>query len=268
MQTTRSGDGVAIAWHETGSGPPVVLLHSLGTTSQMWAPVADTLSDRYRVISVDLRGHGDSGAPPGPYTLDMLGADLMAVVAAAELATFDLVGISLGGQIALWTAIHHPGRLRSVVMSNTAARIGSRERWQDRVATVHDLGLAHVSRAVTTAWFSDGFADRQPEQWEAARQMLESTIPEGYIGSCEALAEADLRGSVTAVSVPTLIITAEMDQSTPPTDAEWLHLHIPGSRLETVPGCAHLPPLEKPDEYAALLGEWLDALPTPAQPGV
>lgn len=259
MEGRGPGD-TPISWEETGAGQGFILIHSLGTDSGMWAPAAETLSDRCRVIRMDLRGHGRSGAPPGAYTVDILGADVLAVADAANLDRFHLGGISIGGQVALWTAIHHPDRVLSVVLSNTAARIGSREGWQKRVAAVRSDGLESISDQVVGGWFSGGFPDRHPGRWEQAKQIFEATDPEGYIGCCWALAEADLREQVTEVSVPTLIVAGGVDRSTPPSDAEWLHDRIAGSRLHVMEDCAHLPPLERPDEYASLLAGWLDGL--------
>lgn len=260
MNQARGHDGTRVAWEETGRGPGVVLLHSLGTDSEMWKAASEALSDRYRVVRTDLRGHGRSEAPAGPYTVDMLGSDLLAVADAAALDRFHLVGISLGGQVALWAAIHHPHRLSSVLLSNTAARIGSREGWEERVEAVRASGMEGISEKVVGGWFSAGFADRHPDRWKHAVARFEATDPEGYIGCCGALAEADLRGQVGSVSAPTMIVTGGADSSTPPTDAEWLHLHISGSRLEVMDGCAHLPNLEKPEEYSTLLRDWFETL--------
>lgn len=253
----RGPGATSISWEETGTGPGFILIHSLGTDSGMWAPAADTLSGGCRVIRMDLRGHGRSEAPPGAYTIDMLGADVLAVADAANLHRFHLGGISIGGQVALWAAIHHPDRLLSVVLSNTAARIGSREAWEKRVAAVRSGGMESISDQVVGGWFSGGFSHRHPERWEQAKQTFEATDPEGYIGCCWALAEADLREQMTEVSVPTLIVAGEVDRSTPPSDAEWLRDRIAGSRLHVMKDCAHLPNLEKPEEYAYLLADWL-----------
>lgn len=260
MNSIPSGDGTRISWQEQGSGPGVVLLHSLGTDSGMWGEQAAALANRYRLVCPDLRGHGKSEAPPGPYTLDMLGGDVIAVAEAAGLERFHLAGISLGGQIALWAAIHRPDGLLSVVLSNTAARIGSEEGWNQRIAAVRDGGLAGISQMVVGGWFSDGFGEREPERWSEAKAMFESTDAAGYIGCCGALATADLRDRAAEVSVASLVVAGEMDRATPPSDAEWLHARLPASRLEVMEGCAHLPPLEKPDEYASLLRDWLDPL--------
>lgn len=257
MTEARGPGDTAIAWQESGEGDGLVLVHSLGTDSTMWSDVADRLSARYRTIRMDLRGHGKSAVPPGPYTIDGLGEDVLAVADSAGLDRFHLAGISIGGQMALWVAIHHPQRLQSVILSDTAARIGSRDGWQQRIEAVRGVGMAGIAPQVVGGWFSDGFAERHPDRWENALAMFGATDPEGYVGCCRALAEADLRDRVAAVSVPTMIVIGEADHSTPPSDAEDLHTRIRDSRLEVMGGCAHLPPLERPEEYASLLEEWL-----------
>ena len=238
-------------------GEAVVLLHSLGSDRGMWQPQARSLEAEYQVVMPDLRGHGGSEARSGPYTLETLGADLLAVADGAGLDRFHLVGISLGGQIALWAAINHPNRLRSVVLSNTAARIGTSEGWHERIALVRDRGLAGISQAVVGRWFADGFQERHPDCFAQAMKVFESTDPEGYIGCCHALADADLRDVVEKVAVPTLVIGGERDVSTPPEDVRWLHERISGSRLDIRPGLAHLPNLEAPEEYAEIISNWL-----------
>jgi 3-oxoadipate enol-lactonase len=261
MKRATTADGTRLAWAEGGSGPGLVFLHSLGADSSMWSAQAHALEETHRVVRIDLRGHGQSDSPPGPYTIEMLGEDLLAVAQAAGLERFHLCGISLGGQIALWAAIHHPERLLSLVLSDTAARIGSAEKWGERVKAVRDHGLAGISAMVVGGWFSAGVRERQPERWDRAVAMFERTDPEGYIGCCEALATADLRDRVEEISRPTLIIAGEVDRSTPPSDADWLRRRIRSSRLEVMEGCAHLPNLEKPDKYSAVLAAWLDATP-------
>ncbi|HEX2154889.1 MAG TPA: 3-oxoadipate enol-lactonase [Acidimicrobiia bacterium] len=255
MKLTSTADGTRLAWVEGGRGPALVLLHSLGTASAMWSAQATALEDRYRVLRVDLRGHGESDAPPGPYAIEMLGRDLLEVAQAAGLDRFHLGGISLGGQIAQWVAIHHAEHLKSVILSNTAARIGSEQGWTDRIAAVRQRGLSGISGMVVSGWFSEGFTD--DEARSRATAMFEQTDPEGYIGCCHALATADLRDAVEEISMPTLIIAGEVDRSTPLSDAEWLHQRIPGSRLEVLEGRAHLPNLEEPEEYSGLLTDWL-----------
>lgn len=260
MTSASAPDGTRLMWAARGpsDGEAVVLLHSLGSDRGMWEPQARALEADYRVVVPDLRGHGGSEAPPAPYTLEALGADLLAVADGAGLDRFHLVGISLGGQIALWAAINHPDRLRSVVLSNTAARIGTSEGWMERISLVRDRGMAGISEAVVGRWFTDGFAGRHPERFARAMEVFESTDPEGYIGCCHALADADLRGVVESVTVPTLVIGGEQDVSTPPEDVRWLHERISGSRLEIRPGVAHLPNLELPEEYSEILRRWLD----------
>lgn len=257
MTKMKATDGTTLGWVDRGVGEPVFLLHSLGTDRALWRHQADALANEYRVVAPDLRGHGETEAPAGRYSLDMLGMDLIAVADAAGVDSFHLVGISLGGQIALWAAINHPGRLRSVVLSNTAAQIGTSEGWQERISVVLDGGMAGISEAVVGRWFADGFAQRHPGRFARAVQVFESTDPEGYVGCCHALADADLRGAVEKVTVPTLLIGGERDVSTPLSDVLWLHERIAGSRLEILPGVAHLPNLENPEKYSALLTDWL-----------
>lgn len=261
MNTVPAPDGTRIAW--TSSGPPgaptIVFVHSLGTNSELWRDQAEALADRYRLILVDLRGHGSSQAPPGPYSLPMLGMDLLAVVDAAEIDRFHLCGLSLGGQVALWMAIRHGDRLESVIACNTAAKVGSAERWAERIGAVRDEGMAAIAGEVLERWFSKGFAQRHPDRWAELVTIFGSTDPEGYVGCCAALSEADLRSEVDAIRAPTLVIGGEVDLSTPPAEAEWLHQHITGSRLEVFEGTGHLTNLENPDAFTQLVTGFIEA---------
>lgn len=223
----------------------------------MWRSQARALETDHRVVMVDLRGHGETEAPPGPYSLDTLGADLMTVADRVGTDRFHLVGISLGGQIALWAAVNHPERLLSVVLSNTAPRIGTFEGWHERIALVRRDGMPGISRSVVGRWFSAGFPDRHPDRFSEALDVFESTDPQGYIGCCHALADADLSAEVERVAVPALVIGGEVDVSTPPAGVRRLHEQITGSRLTIMSGVAHLPNLEKPDEYSDILSDWL-----------
>lgn len=259
MNRTETGDGAALAWSSAGDSqsPGLLFVHSLGCDSRMWQAQAEGLADAFHVIAVDVRGHGRSDAPPGPYTLDTLGADVVAVADAAELGEFSICGISIGGLIALWVAIHYPARVRSLVASNTAAKVGTADGWAGRIRAVTEEGMAEIAPRVVGNWFASGFAERHPERWEQARATFVATDPAGYIGCCEALATADLRAEVGSIAAPTLILGGELDPSTPPAEAEWLHSHIPASQIQLFPGAAHLPNLEHPDRYTRTLKEFL-----------
>lgn len=261
MKTTTS-DGVEISWQRYGSGgaEPVILLHSLGADGGMWAPQIETLSAHRTVIAVDTRGHGRSSAPPGPYALTDLCADVLSVADDTGADRFHIVGLSLGGQMALWLASHQPGRVLSMAACNTAAKIGSAESWSDRIEAVQTQGMAALRPAVTARWFSDDFVDRHPGWFEAAGRTFEQTSRVGYVACCQALAAADLRADIGSIEAPSLIVGGEGDLSTPPEHARRLAETIPGARLEIIPGAAHLSNLDRRSAFDAALTGFLDTL--------
>lgn len=249
----------SIAWSSVGdrARPTLVFAHSLGCDSSMWRHQIDGLGDEFHLLTVDMRGHGESDAPPGPYSLEALGADLMEVVDGAAVENFSICGISIGGLIALWAGIRHPGRVQSLIAANTAAKVGTAEGWEDRIRAVNEEGMAGIAEGVVGRWFTLGFASRHPDRWAEAIATFVATDPEGYIGCCQALAGADLGPDVASIVAPTLLIGGDADPSTPPSEAQWLHDQIPSSQLEIFPDAAHLTNLEHPDLFTQKIKAFL-----------
>jgi 3-oxoadipate enol-lactonase len=256
MPTTVTA-GASIAWQEAGISHrrPIILLHSLGTDRSMWDRQVTALAGTHRVVLIDIRGHGRTDSPPGPYSLEDLAGDVIAVADHIRLERFDLCGISISGQIGLWLGINRPDRLRTLTVANTASRIGTREGWNDRIAAVRNGGMESIAKNVVARWFSEDFPERFPDVHDRVSTVMTATSPIGYIGCCSALAEADLTDHVGAITTPTLVIGSELDVSTPPADAENLHRAIPGSDMVVIPGAGHLSNMDRPDEFnAALIG--------------
>jgi 3-oxoadipate enol-lactonase len=248
-----------LEWAEAGSEDRgLVLLHSLGTDRRMWQPQIRGFTSMRRVVTIDLPGHGGSAARPGEYTLDELGRDVLAIASEAGLARFDFCGISLGGLIGLWLAINAPDRIAILVVSNTATRIGSGALWSERIRAVSEGGMAGVRAQVVPRFLSEDFPERDPETFALVEEMFLSVDPTGYVGCCAALRDADLSGEVGSIDCPTVIITGGLDVATPPEEAESLHRSITGSRLEMIPGAAHLASLDQPDAFTKLVVTALD----------
>jgi len=225
----------------------------------MWAPQLQAFATVRRVVAIDLPGHGRSTANPGEYSLDDLGADMLAIADQAGLARFDICGISIGGLLGLWLAINAPERVQTLVASNTAARVGSRERWADRIRAVIDQGLEGIRPSVVARFFTPDFGQRRPEVLRQVEETFTSVDPVGYMGCCAALRDADLSAAIPTIRCPTLIMAGAEDQATPPDQAEWLHRHIPHSRLEVIPRAAHLANLEQPEIFTRLAMELLES---------
>jgi len=260
MRHALSG-GARIAFAEQGpaDAPPLLLLHALGSDHTLWDREAARLASSFRVLRPDLRGHGASEAPPGPYTLAELAGDVLAVADAAGVDRAHVCGLSLGGMLALWLGIHHPARVRSLVVANSAARIATREIWQARIDAVVQGGMAAVRQAALGRFFSAGFAARHPRIVARAGAVLDRTDPAGYTGCCAALRDADLGGLVSSITAPLLVITGGQDASTPPREGRWLKEQVPRAALVELEEAGHLGNLERPDAFADAIASFLAA---------
>jgi len=252
----RFTDGVSPRLRYVVSGPldgePVLLSHSLGTRLELWDALAATLEPHYCVVRYDTRGHGESDVPTGEYSIDDLGRDAVAVLDAAGVTDAHMIGISLGGLTAMWLGINAPSRVRSLVVANSAARVGTPGRWEERIAMVRDRGLGPVSDMTMGGWFTPEFAERDPAAVDRCRQMIADCDPAGYIGCCAALREADLRPGLPTIAAPTIVLAGERDPSTTVADASQVAAAIAGSRLLTLPS-AHMSVIEFPEDFARIV---------------
>lgn len=249
----------ALDWSEVGagSGRPLVMVHALGADREVFAPQLPVLSSTRPVVLFDLPGHGASSAAPGPYTIRDLGLDVLDIATAAGADEFDLCGLSLGGLIALWIATNASDRVGALIVSNTAARIGTEELWAARIEAVESGGMDSIREMALTRFFTPGLAATDHPTVERANLVLAATDPVGYAGCCAALRDADLRESVGAIRSPTLVIGADQDISTPPVESKWLHENIPGSKLRILDGAAHFSNLEQPEAWTTAVAAFL-----------
>ena len=259
--TTSSGTRIAYFTAGRPWRPALVFTHSLGSDHRMWDPQVQTLKSQYFIVSIDNIGHGESEVPPGDYSISGMAAAVLAVADAAELEQFHYCGLSVGGITGQWLGVHHPDRLLSLTLSNTAAKIGTAELWQERIITARDQGMSALVDGVIARWFSPGFADGHPAEFAVARSTLLTTDPIGYAGVCAALRDGDLRDAVGDIEVPTLVIGGLTDQATPIEQARSLHDAIAGSRLVEL-AAAHLSNLDSEAEFTTALDQFL-AAPTP-----
>ena len=249
--------------HSVVEGPPeapaLVLLPSLGATVEMWEPQARALAGSLRAVRLDTRGHGGSPVPLGPYTVDELGADVLATLDALGIERFSVAGVSLGGSLALWLGAAAPERVERIVICFSSAHYGGREAWLERAATVRAEGAGAVADAVVGRWFTAGFAAREPEAVARMRAMIASTPAEGYAGCCEALADLDLRPRLAGIGAPTLVLSGSEDPATPAEHGEAIRDGVPGARFELVDGVAHVGSFERPDLVNGLIRGHLEA---------
>ncbi len=234
---------------------PLVLLHSLGTTSHIWDAQVAELSRSFRVIRPDLRGHGLSEGTPGPYSMELLAKDLAGLLAALNINKAHIAGISIGGMIAQAFAAKHQGQVASLILCDTAMAIPPAENWTLRAAKVRAEGIGVIQDAVIANWVTAGFIDG-PET-AGLRAMLLRTPAESYAAACEAIAAADLSASTATLKIPTLVLVGSEDKPTPVASAQALHKAIAGSSLVIVEGAAHIPSVEKPAEITNAIVNFL-----------
>ncbi|WP_040831923.1 bifunctional 3-oxoadipate enol-lactonase/4-carboxymuconolactone decarboxylase PcaDC [Nocardia jiangxiensis] len=253
-----------LAYREYGdpANPAVVFLGSIGSDATMWAPQAHALSNRYRVVCADHRGHGGSPAPQGPYTVAELGGDVLALLDRLELGAVHLVGLSLGGAVAQWLAARHPSRVRTLTLLCTSPAFTPAQGWIDRAETVRTQGLSSIAEPIVERWFTAGLAERDPELIHRHLEMVRGVSDEGYAGCCEALADWDGRGDLARIVAPTLAIAGEQDPATPPATLRTIAEGVADARLEVLDPGAHLVSVEQAGPVTALIARHIAATST------
>jgi 3-oxoadipate enol-lactonase len=240
--------------------PPLMLLHSLGTDHRVWQPQAEALAGRFRVLRPDLRGHGGSDVPAGPYTIEGMAGDVLAALDALGIDRLAVAGLSIGGMVAQSLAAQASDRIVALVLVDTALAIPPADLWRQRAATVRSAGVAAIADAVLARWLTPA-AD--PAAAATLRALLLATAPEGYAGAAEAIAVADLTETTRRLRLPTLVLVGEQDEATPRASAEALRDEIPGAHLELLKGAAHIPTVEQPAAVTEALLAFLARSPSP-----
>jgi 3-oxoadipate enol-lactonase len=232
--------------HEiVGSGPPLVLASSLGTTHAIWDPVVPALGQDFRIIRYDHPGHGSS--PVGPRTLKGFARSVLELLDGLGLERVAFCGLSLGGLVAQWLAANAPERIERLVLCCTAPRFAPPEMWQERADLVRAQGMEPLAGTVLERWFTPEFPQRH-----LYRRMLLETPSEGYARCCEAIRDADLRDGLTRIEAPTLVVAGSDDPAVS-TDDTRLLATIRGARVAELRG-RHLAPVESCEEFAELVG--------------
>jgi 3-oxoadipate enol-lactonase len=255
--TTINGLTLHYTLDGLSTGMPLVFLNSLGTDLRMWDKLISHLAGRYRLIRYDKWGHGLSDCPPGPYTLRDHTHDLSGLLTHLQIDEAILVGDSVGGMIALDFAISRPNQVKALILCDTAAKIGTAEYWNERIETLRQHGLPYLADAILERWFSPAFAEQYPAAYRGYFNMLTRIPLEGYIATCEAIRDADLRSVVPSIEVPTLVVTGAEDGATPPELVRGLAEALPQARFELIEGAGHLPGIEQPAALATKIDQFL-----------
>ncbi|PMX27643.1 MULTISPECIES: 3-oxoadipate enol-lactonase [unclassified Pseudomonas] len=243
--------------------PVLLLCNSLGTDLHMWDAQLPAFAERFRVLRYDTRGHGRSLVSAGPYSIEQLGHDVLALLDALNITRVSFCGLSMGGLIGQWLALNAPERIQRLVLCNTAAKIGNADVWNPRIDTVlaggeqamRDLRDASVSR-----WFTAAFASAEPARVEPVVGMLALTSPQGYAANCAAVRDADFSEQIAAIGAPTLIVCGTADAVTTPEHGRFMQARIAGAELVEFEA-AHLSNVQACDAFSQkVLGFLLDGL--------
>jgi len=243
-------------WDGPEDAPVLVLANSIATDLTLWDDVVAGLAQSFRVLRYDTRGHGQSDVTKGPYTLDLLGRDLLGLLDGLQLSTVDLCGLSLGAMTGTWLAAHHAERVRKLVLCNTAAWLGPAEAWEGRIAAARDKGMEVMRPAVLGRWLSPAFCAANEAKVERLLHMVMGTPLEGYLGACAVLQHVDLRETVRSIGVPTLIVCGAEDVATPPSESHFIADRISRATCLELPG-GHQSNVEQPERLAAALKAFL-----------
>jgi len=257
MQTiSRDGVTLHVAVSGAADGFPIIFANSLGTDLRVWDLLLPYLGDGYRIIRFDKRGHGLSDCLDAPYSIDDLALDAIAVADAFDVTGAAFVGLSIGGLIGQAVALKRPDLVSSLVLMDTAAKIGEADMWNARVAALTDGGIEGIAEAVLDRWFAPALRN-DPVALAPWRNMLVRTPLEGYIGCCQAIAAADYRAAAAQVDVPVMAMVGADDLATAP-DVVRATAELYDAAFHILPDAGHLPCVEQPQAVARLITEFLE----------
>lgn len=256
-------NGISLAYDVTGpdNGPPVVLHHPLATDRTTWDPLTAVLKDKYRVIRLDARGHGESEAPAGAYDFEMLSADVIGLMDHLGVDKAHLIGLSMGGMVGQWIGVHHPDRFKSLCLFSTASApaAAGKQAWMDRIATAEQGGMAATVDGALGRWLTEENRANRPDLVALLTRLITATPVAGFAGWCHAISSLNITEDLAKVTLPTLVVVGALDPSTPPAAAQAIHEKIAGSDYAEINDTAHMLQLEDPESFHAIVLPFLEA---------
>ncbi|MFO0995900.1 MAG: alpha/beta fold hydrolase [Alphaproteobacteria bacterium] len=244
-------------------GPVVCLTHSLASDGGMWAEqVPPLLSAGFRILRLDMRGHGGSDPVPGDYTMAALAADVAAVLDSLGIDKAHFIGLSIGGMIGQAFAIGHAPRLHSAMLCDTLPQTppGAADVWAPRISAVKGASsVAPLADSTIERWFTDAFKPRNPVRWRQIRDTIAATTAAGYLGCTAAILNFDFVPKLPTIKAPTLVVCGTEDLGTPPADNKRLASLVPGARYEDIANARHFPNVEHPEVFNRIMMDWLAA---------
>jgi len=251
-----AGVRIYYQWSGAAEKPVLVLSNSLGADVSMWDEQVPLLSEHFRLLRYDVRGHGRSSSPPGPYSIELLSRDLLAMLDALGVGDFCFCGLSMGGLIGQWLAIHAAPRIRRLVLCNTAPKIGNAEVWNSRIDAALSDGMPSIVPLMLDRWFTPSFRENHPEVELRTRGMLEAADPSGYAACCGAIRDADFRSELQRINVPCLVVAGTHDPATPPAGGQFLAANIAGAQYVEL-DAAHISNVEASEAFNGAVLDFL-----------
>jgi 3-oxoadipate enol-lactonase len=254
-----TGNGITIHYAFEGSREmiPLVFVNALGTDLRIWDEVVQPFMNRYPVVRYDKRGHGLSDTPPAPYSIHDFSTDLLRLMEHLDLSKVILLGISVGGMIALDFAASWPELVHSMVLCDTAPVIGTADLWNDRIEKLRQNGMQSMAEAILARWFAPTFKERSPAAYQGYYNMLTRMPLEGYTGTCEAIRDADLTEATRTIGAHALILCGTEDVSTPPDLVRRLVELMPYAEFQEIHGAGHSTCIEQPGVVAKQIERFL-----------
>jgi 3-oxoadipate enol-lactonase len=261
MKAKANGIDVYYEIHGKEGAPWLTLSHSLACSVRMWDEQIASFKDRYRILAYDTRGHGQSSAPAGDYTLEQLADDLKGLLEHLKISQTHYCGLSMGGMIGQTFALKYPGILQTLVLADTSSRIPPEAGpvWEERIKVAQTQGMQALVQPTLERWFTAPYRSAHPETMQRVGKLIADTPVPGYVGCCRAIPKLNLTARLKEIKVPIQIIVGADDQGTPVAMSQAIHDNAPGSRLDILPQAAHLSNIEQPQAFDRALGAFLPA---------
>jgi 3-oxoadipate enol-lactonase len=249
-----------IAYRISGRGKPLVFCHALASRQELWDRQREALREKFRIVSFDLRGHGDSPPPvSGDYSFESQADDVAALMDHLNISSAALVGISVGGEVAQVAAARHPQRFDRLILASTACHTepARASTWEARIQEAGRRGMPGIAAGTAARWFSESFASANPDVVEWCRQCVASTKLESYLGLARVIQAMDLRPMLGIIACPTLVLCGGQDRNTGPNTAQILAHLIPHSQLAIFAGSGHFPNIEAAERFNRAIEEFV-----------
>jgi 3-oxoadipate enol-lactonase len=240
-------NGIDINYEIEGNGPWLTMSHSLACDLHMWDPQMKVLTGKFKVLRFDTRGHGQSSAPAGQYTLEQLADDAKGLLDGLGIRQTHWAGLSMGGMIGQAFALKYPGVFQSMVLADTTSRRppDAEKMWGDRVATAKEKGMDALVESTLARWFTEPYRKARADVMDRIAKGIRATPVAGFAGCCHAISKVDYLDRLKEIKCPALVIVGEHDHGTPPEAARLIQQNLPGSELKIVPSAAHLSNIEQ-----------------------